>query len=169
METAMAQPARNYRSGDLAKLTGLSPDSIRHYERIGVLPHAGRTSGGYRIYGTDAVQRVRLAQNALKIGFTLRELAEMLRVRDTGGVPCQRVFRVAHQKLEDVVLQIKELRRTEKYLRQVLENWQALLSQAGPNQRALLLQSLAQKPGGRAAHSTRTSSVAQAKGFRRRI
>jgi len=75
------------RSGALAKATGLSPDSIRHYERIGVLPRASRTDSGYRIYPASAVERVLVVQRALRIGFTLEELAEVLKARDAGGAP----------------------------------------------------------------------------------
>jgi len=87
------------RSGALAKLVGLSPDTLRHYERMGVLPSASRTTAGYRLYPTSAVMRVRVVQNALRIGFTLTELAEVLKARDAGGAPCQRVFQLAQDKL----------------------------------------------------------------------
>src|SRR5215470_2933234 len=58
-------------SGSLAKAVGLSPDTIRHYERVGVLPRASRTSAGYRVYPASSVERVLLVQRALRIGFTL--------------------------------------------------------------------------------------------------
>jgi hypothetical protein len=62
-------------SGDLAKMAGVSPDTIRHYERIGVLPRASRTQSGYRVYPASALERVLVVQRALRIGFTLAELA----------------------------------------------------------------------------------------------
>ncbi len=68
--------------GELARLAGLSPDSIRHYERIGILPAAPRNGSGYRRYGEDALPRVRMVRSALQMGFTLRGLAEILRARD---------------------------------------------------------------------------------------
>jgi DNA-binding transcriptional MerR regulator len=84
-----------FRSGGLAKATGVSVDTIRHYERIGVLSKAPRTSSGYRVYPASAVNRVRIVQRALRIGFTLRELADIFRTRDAGGTPCRRVFELA--------------------------------------------------------------------------
>lgn len=84
-----------FRSGSLAKAAGVSPDTIRHYERIGVLPRASRTEAGYRIYPASAVERVFVVQRALRIGFTLAELAEVLKVRDAGGAPCRRVYELA--------------------------------------------------------------------------
>ena len=65
-----------FHSGELAKATGVSADTIRHYERIGVLPKAARTTSGYRVYSASAVNRVLTVQRALRIGFTLSELVE---------------------------------------------------------------------------------------------
>lgn len=138
----MSLQPKTYAPSELGRLTGLSPDSIRHYERVGILRKAARTAAGYRRYTDDDLERVRLVQSALQIGFTLRELAEVFRVHDAGGAPCQHVFKLTRQKLDDVVSQIAELRRTERYMRQVLRNWATLLAKAGPRNRALLLRSL---------------------------
>jgi hypothetical protein len=70
--------SKTLRSVALAKATGVSPDTIRHYERIGVLPRASRTEPGYRIYPLSAVERVLVVQRALRIGFTLAELDEAM-------------------------------------------------------------------------------------------
>ena len=80
--------SKGLRSGALAKAAEVSPDTIRHYEKIGVLPRAARTVSGYRIYPASAVERVLVVQRALRIGFTLAELADVLRARDAGGAPC---------------------------------------------------------------------------------
>ncbi len=72
----MADTAKPLRSGELAQLTGVSPDTIRHYERIGILRAPPRTSAGYRMYTRDTIDRVRLVQRALQLGFTLTELAK---------------------------------------------------------------------------------------------
>ncbi len=67
------------RSGALAMAAGVSPDTIRHYERIGVLPPALRTEPGYREYPANALERVLVVRRAIGIGFTLAELAEVLK------------------------------------------------------------------------------------------
>jgi DNA-binding transcriptional MerR regulator len=72
--------ANPLRSGELARLTGVSTDTIRHYERLGILPKSQRTNGGYRMFPASAVERVQLAQRALQLGFSLNELSEILRV-----------------------------------------------------------------------------------------
>jgi DNA-binding transcriptional MerR regulator len=79
------------RSGQLARLIRVSPDTVRHYERLGLLSAPPRTSNGYRDYPPQAVERVRLIRRALSAGFSLPELKTILRIRDQGGVPCQRV------------------------------------------------------------------------------
>src|SRR5580700_3412304 len=129
-------------SGELAKATGVSADTIRHYERIGVLPKAVRSASGYRIYPATAVERVHVVQRALRIGFTLSELAEVLKARDAGGAPCQRVFELAQQKLAGIRTDIAALKQTERYLHRVLTDWKSRVRQAGRGQKAHLLHSL---------------------------
>jgi DNA-binding transcriptional MerR regulator len=70
------------RSGQLANLTGLSTDTLRHYERLGLLPLPQRTAGNYREYPPASQLRVELVQRALTIGFSLPELKAILAVRD---------------------------------------------------------------------------------------
>jgi DNA-binding transcriptional MerR regulator len=128
--------------GELAKATGVSADTIRHYELIGVLPKAVRSASGYRIYPESAVERVNVVQRALRIGFTLSELAEVLKTRDAGGAPCQRVFELAQQKLVEIRTDILALRQTELYLKRVLTDWKSRVQRAGKGQKAHLLHSL---------------------------
>jgi MerR family transcriptional regulator, copper efflux regulator len=130
------------RCGSLAKATGVSPDTIRHYEKIGVLPRATRTESGYRVYPTSAVERVLVVRRALRIGFTLAELAEVLKARDAGGAPCRRVYQLAQQKLKGVAADIEALKRTERHLKKVLSDWEQRLQRAGKGQKSYLLHSL---------------------------
>lgn len=128
--------------GALAKATGVSPDTIRHYERIGVLPKASRTESGYRVYPESAVERVHVVQRALRIGFTLAELAEVLKSSDAGGAPCRRVYELAHKKLKGIAADIEALKRTERYLKKVLSDWEQRIQRAGPGNKSYLLHSL---------------------------
>jgi len=130
------------RSGDLAKAAGVSPDTIRHYEKIGVLPRASRTESGYRVYTASAVERVFVVQRALRIGFTLAELAEVLKARDAGGAPCHRVYQLAQDKLKGIETDIETLKRTKRYMQKVLADWEERTQSAGPGQQSHLLYSL---------------------------
>jgi DNA-binding transcriptional MerR regulator len=131
-----------FHSGQLAQATGVSADTIRYYERIGVLPKAVRTASGYRIYPESAVKRVNVVQRALRIGFTLSELAEVLKARDAGGAPCQRVFELAQQKLVGIRRDILALKQAERYLGKVLTDWKGRVQRAGKGQKIQLLYSL---------------------------
>ena len=122
--------------------TGVSPDTIRHYENIGVLPRASRTGSGYRLYPESTVERVLVVRRALRIGFTLAELAEVLQARDAGGAPCQRVFELAQQKLAGIRTDIAALKQTERYLERVLADWKSRVRRVGKGQKAHLLHSL---------------------------
>lgn len=134
--------SKTLHSGALAKATGLSPDTLRHYEKIGVLPRAPRTESGYRVYSASAVERVLVVQRALRIGFTLAELAEVLKARDAGGAPCGRVYQLAQEKLKGLDADIEALKLTRRYVRKVLADWKQRTQSAGPGQKSHLLYSL---------------------------
>jgi MerR family copper efflux transcriptional regulator len=136
--------AKVLRSGALAKATDLSPDTIRYYEKIGVLPKASRTVSGYRVYPPGAIERVLVVQRALRIGFTLAELAEVLKARDSGGTPCRRVYELAQEKLKGIAADIAALKRTELYLKKVLRDWETRIQGTGAGQRSHLLYSLSE-------------------------
>jgi len=129
-------------AGTLAKATGVSPDTIRYYERLGLLPKALRTESGYRVYPHSAVERVLVVQRALRIGFTLAELAEVLKARDAGGVPCRRVYELAQEKLVGIAADIEALKRTERCLKKVLSDWERRIERVKPGQKSHLLYSL---------------------------
>lgn len=130
------------RSGALAKATGLSADTIRYYEKIGVLPRASRTESGYRIYPAGAVERVLVVQRALRIGFTLTELSEVLKARDSGSAPCKQVYALALEKVNGIAADIESLKTMHRYLKKVLTDWEQRIESAGPGQKSHLLYSL---------------------------
>ena len=130
------------RIGELAQLTSLSPDTMRHYERLGLLSPA-RTPGRFREYGRDAVHRVRVIQAALAIGFTLAELSEILAERAAGRVPCQRVRKLAGAKLASLTQRIEQLSRLRRQLKRTLAVWDTQLAGTPAGVPARLLDSLA--------------------------
>jgi len=134
------------RSGELARVTGVSTDTIRHYERLGILPPSQRTNSGYRMFPASAVERVRLAQRALQLGFSLNELSEILRNRDSGGTPCQRVLHLTEEKLRLLGQRIQELQQTQDYMRTLVRDWRKKLKHTPPGCKAMLLHSLVDKP-----------------------
>ena len=129
-------------SGDLAKMAAVSADTIRHYEKIGVLPRASRTLSGYRVYPASALERVLVVQRALRIGFALAELAEVLKARDGGGAPCHRVYQLAQDKLKGIEADIEALKRTKRYVKKVLSDWEQRIQHTGSGEKSYLLYSL---------------------------
>lgn len=129
-------------TGSLAKAAGVSPDTIRHYESIGVLPRAARTESDYRVYPPSALERVLVVQRALRIGFTLAELAEVLKARDAGGAPCRRVYQLAQDKLKGIEADLEALKRTRRYVKKVLCDWEQRIENASSGEKSHLLYSL---------------------------
>jgi DNA-binding transcriptional MerR regulator len=144
------------RIGDLAQIANLSPDTLRHYERLGLLS-ATRTPGRFREYGRDAVHRVRVIQAALAIGFTLTELSEILAERAAGRAPCQRVRKLAGAKLVALTERIQELSRLRRQLQRTLAVWDSQLAGTPSGAPARLLDSLASRSDLRGAASRRNT------------
>ena len=130
----------------LARLTNVSPDTLRHYERKGVLPAPPRSDNGYRRYPPSAIGRVQLIQRALTIGFTLDELARVLKEREAGGAPCGKVRALVAERLAALGDRLIQLRRLQNELRDPLRDWAQRLEAAGPNRQARLLDGLAGRP-----------------------
>jgi len=129
-------------SSELARLAGVSTDTLRHYERKGLLPRPPRSSNGYRHYSLETPDRVRLVQRALAVGFSLDELARILRERDKGKAPCREVRALAQEKLANLEKRIAELETLRSELQNILQDWDLRLAQTEPGERANLLNSL---------------------------
>jgi DNA-binding transcriptional MerR regulator len=138
----MSVEKTSYRSGELADLASVSTDTLRHYERKGVLARPLRGANGYRRYPATALQRVRLIRRALAVGFTLDELAAVLGVRDRGGAPCAEVRTLAAAKLSEVEIRLRETEELRDELRALLANWESRMADLAPGQPAHLLESL---------------------------
>lgn len=126
----------------MARAAGVSTDTLRHYERKGVLARPRRAANGYRQYPVDAPDRVLLVRNALAVGFTLDELARILGERDRGGAPCREVRAMAGEKLASIEDQLKRLAALRDELRQTIAGWDSRLSETKPGDRAGLLETL---------------------------
>ena len=131
------------RAGELARLAGVSTDTLRHYERRGLLPAPLRAANGYRQYAASSLDRVRLIRRALAIGFTIDELAVILKERDRGGAPCRKVRALAEAKLDEIDTRLREMESVRDDLRAVLRDWDSRLETAAAPARAGLLEALA--------------------------
>jgi DNA-binding transcriptional MerR regulator len=75
--------------GEVAGRAGVSVDTVRFYERVGVLPLPARTESGYRDYEPDVIERIRLTRELQAIGFTLSDAVDALAAHDAGGATCE--------------------------------------------------------------------------------
>ena len=130
---------------DVARATGVSTDTLRHYERKGLLPRVARSAAGYRRYSAATVERVLLIQRALVVGFSLEDLKRVLTTRDGGGAPCRSVRQLAGQHLHELDQRIDQLVSLRDELRGLLSEWDAKLSCTPQGKRAHLLETLGDK------------------------
>ncbi|MEN3327659.1 MAG: hypothetical protein V7638_2466 [Acidobacteriota bacterium] len=152
MMKQVTSSSRSRRIGDLAKATGVSTDTLRHYERKGVL-HSQRAGNGYREYPEDALERVRMVRQGLAIGFTLDELGSIFKVFDRGGAPCQQVRSLAASKLAQIETHLQEVIALRDDLKDALKDWDKRLAKTSSGQRAGLLKTLAARNGLRSSSS----------------
>ena len=143
------------RSGELARAAGVSTDTLRHYERKGVLAKPRRDANGYRAYGPESVGRVRLVRRALSVGFTLDELARILKERETGRAPCRKVRELAAAKLAEIEERLGEMEAVRDELRATLKDWDRRLARAQAGAPARLLEALATDGGPQKPEATR--------------
>ncbi len=131
----------------LAAETGVSTDTLRHYERKGLLARPQRTRAGYRRYPAHAVTRVRLIQRALVVGFSLDELGRVLRERDRGGTPCRGVRALLATRMSDLDAQLYALKTLRRELTALARDWDAKLAATPPGVAARLLDDLPDRRG----------------------
>lgn len=97
--------------GWVAREAGLGTDTVRYYEREGLLQKPARSANGYRQYSADAVAQLRFIRQAKELGFSLREIRELLALRVTPGKSCADVRERAEHKVADVDRRIANLKR----------------------------------------------------------
>jgi DNA-binding transcriptional MerR regulator len=153
------------RSGELAQMAGVSRDTLRHYERRGLLPVAQRSQNGYRHYPPQALDRVRLIRAALSIGFTVEELRDIFQARDRGGAPCHQVHALAKEKARELYARIREMEALHSALQKAIAGWTRKLKSTAPGKRAGLLEMfIANHP-----ESVRDISPMTSPGLRRKL
>jgi MerR family transcriptional regulator, copper efflux regulator len=105
----------------LARESGVHLETIRFYEKQKLLPKAPRTKAGYRIFTPETVQRVRFVKRAQALGFTLKEIRELLSLRVSTGTTCATMQRRAEAKAADIDEKIRHLKKMKKALEQLTE------------------------------------------------
>ena len=95
--------------GKLARLAGVNIQTVRYYERAGLLHPISKTGAGYRLYGEGELKRLRFVRHAKELGFTLKEIKELMELRVDSPSACAEVLKRAEEKLRDVEEKIEKL------------------------------------------------------------
>lgn len=106
--------------GELAKATGTQTETIRYYERIGLLPAPGRTGGNYRLYGPRDAERLAFVRRSRDLGFAIDEIRALLALADQKDRDCGKVDAIAREHLEGVERKIVDLERLAQELRHLI-------------------------------------------------
>jgi DNA-binding transcriptional MerR regulator len=107
---------------DLAASLGLRSDTLRYYERVGLLVPADRTAAGYRLYDEAASERLRFIRDAQRMGLRLADIKELLDIRDRGQCPCGHTEVLVDRRLSEVQAELGRLQALLRQLRQ-LKAW----------------------------------------------
>jgi len=112
---------QTYSIGELARATGMKVETIRYYERIGLLPSPARTAGNYRAYIKPHLERLSFIRRGRDLGFSLDAVRELLRLSDDRQQPCDEVDQMAHTHLAEVESKIADLIALRGELKQLIE------------------------------------------------
>jgi MerR family mercuric resistance operon transcriptional regulator len=102
--------------GKLAEHSGVNIETIRYYEKVGVMPAADRTAGGYRVYGPNHVKRLSFVRRGRELGFRLDELRGLLRLVDGHNYTCAEVRTLTLDHVAEIRRKIRDLRRLERIM-----------------------------------------------------
>lgn len=146
--------------GQVAKLAGVRSDTVRFYERTGLLPRPTRTASGYRVYDSAAARQLQFVKKAQALGFSLDEIRCILSLRGGGKKTCERVLAIAEATLGETERRLAELQSFRDDLKRTVTAWRkprkqacisefcALIESAspGPQPKSALLEGLRQRP-----------------------
>lgn len=127
--------------GEAAQQGGVSVEALRYYERQGLIATPGRDGNGYRRFEPDVVRRIRFIKRAQDVGFTLRDISDLLSLKESPGASCNDVRERALGKLDEIEAKIGMLSR----MRDVLAEWTDACPSEGPVSACPILDALEQR------------------------
>ena len=108
--------AETFAIGVLSDRSGVNIETVRYYERAGLLAKPARSAGGYRLYRSADIERLRFIRRARALGFSLDEVRRLLGLADQKSQSCRRVHAIAAEHLKEVHAKLADLRRLERVL-----------------------------------------------------
>ncbi len=112
--------------GQLAQLAGVKRDSVRFYERNGLLPKPARSANGYRAYDQATLARLRFIKKAQSLGFSLEEVRRILNLRGQGNTTCRSVLAIAEATLAETEIKLRDLQTFHDSLAANVRRWEKL-------------------------------------------
>jgi len=109
---------------ECARKAGVTPDTFRHYLRIGLVEPEGRSESGYRSFSERTVARLGFIRSATGLGFTLGDIAEMLRMSERGNLPCPRAREILVERIAQHRERLDAMTSLYKRMQQALRAWQ---------------------------------------------
>lgn len=94
---------------ELARAVGIAPDTVRYYERVGLLAAPPRSAAGYRNYPIETIDRLRFIQGCQRLGLRLADIADLLAVRDTGACPCEPAETLLRRRIRELDAELARL------------------------------------------------------------
>lgn len=130
---------RDFTIGQLARIAQVNVETIRYYERRGLIPEPPRSESGYRQYTQDVAMRIQFIKRAKELGFSLNEISELLSLQTGPDTNCGDIKARAEAKLVDIEAKIRDLER----MKEVLSELVAVCVGSGPTSECPILQALA--------------------------
>jgi DNA-binding transcriptional MerR regulator len=118
-----AQNRRLLKIGEVSRQTGIGIETLRFYEKSGLLNRPARTLSGYRMYSSDVLDRLSFIKRAQVLGFSLDEIKKVIDDARGGHSPCQEVREIVRKRLEELDGRMREMARYRKELSETLEEW----------------------------------------------
>jgi MerR family mercuric resistance operon transcriptional regulator len=106
----------------VAANSGCNLETIRYYERIGLMPPPERTPNGYREYSEADVEQLRFISRGRGLGFSLQEIRSLLRLAQDPGISCSEVDQLARKHLDDILVRLKDLQRMARELERTIDH-----------------------------------------------
>jgi len=106
--------------GALSKKTGVNIETIRYYEKIGIMPKSQRSEGGNRLYDGQQVKRLSFIRRSRELGFSLDEIRELLKMVDERTFTCAEIAALSQKHLDDIRAKIRDLKKIERHMKEML-------------------------------------------------
>ncbi|MBL8208108.1 MAG: heavy metal-responsive transcriptional regulator [Blastocatellia bacterium] len=122
-ETLNADTEQLLKIGEVARRMGVGIETLRFYERSGLLRRPARTEGGYRLYRSEELSTLEFIKRAQTLGFTLEEIKRIIAEGRAGKYPCAEVREIVRARLVELDQRLKQMRRYRNALARTLEQW----------------------------------------------